>query len=149
MMNVEIEKSFVKEYIKKNRRDRILYELNNAKKRINAIGRFCHNAADYLIASKIVYKGTSLEHGMELLNVSNSKECYLISFDDDIDGKVFAPMEAMERIESIGMASIAIFTDFCVIKTEQSVGPAEVFFLKASNSAVADVYRTDPHRIHP
>ena len=138
MMNVEIEKRFVKEYIKKNRRDRMLYELNNAKKRINAIGRFCHRAADYLIASKIVYKGTSLEQGIEILNVAHSKECYLISY-DDIDGKVLAPMEAMERIESCGMASIAIFTDFCVIKTEQSVGPAEVFCLIASNSTVAEV----------
>lgn len=129
-MNIEIEKRFVKEYIKNNRRDRISFELNNTQKRKNAIGRFCHNAADYLDTSKIIYKGTSLKQGMDLLNAFNSKECYLISFDDDIDGKVLAATEAMESIESNGMASIAIFTEFCAIKTEQSVGPAEVFFLK-------------------
>lgn len=49
---------------------------------------FCHNAADYLISCKIVYKGTSLEKGIELFNISDSKKCYLISWDDDIVKKL-------------------------------------------------------------
>ena len=49
---------------------------------------FRHNAADYLISCKIVYKGTSLEKGVELFNISDSKKCYLISWDDDIVKKL-------------------------------------------------------------
>ena len=126
---MEIEESFIRKYIKKQRRDRIYYELTNTKKRKDAIGRFCHNAEDFLDRRKITYQGTDMAEGIELINRFSEKECYTISWDDEIDGGVYPALEAIDKINAVGMASIAIFENFCIVKTEQEQGPAEIFLL--------------------
>ena len=46
-MVAEIEKSFVKRFIKKTKQDRLLFELSG-KKRKHGIERFCHSTEDML-----------------------------------------------------------------------------------------------------
>lgn len=52
-MDKEKELLFVKNFIIKQKRERILYELASNKKRKNAISRFCHMASDYIDIKKL------------------------------------------------------------------------------------------------
>ena len=129
-MDLKIEESFVNKYISKNKRNRIYHELSNTKKRRRAIGRFCHNAMECIDNQMIKYQGEDFQYGMKLIRNFNDKECYLISWDDSIDGCLYEPLEAINKMDSIGMPSIAIFSNFCIIKTEQIMGAAEIFILE-------------------
>ncbi|MFR4475981.1 MAG: hypothetical protein ACLT3Y_01235 [Ruminococcus callidus] len=55
----EIEKSFVKRFIKKTKQDRLLFELSG-KKRQHGIERFCHNTEDLIDTERIAYSGNNL-----------------------------------------------------------------------------------------
>lgn len=131
-MNIEIEKKFVKDYIEKNRRERIYYELSSKKKRKQAIGRFCHNALACIDEGKIKYYGTNIEMGMDEVNLNKDEIGYLISWDDTIDGKQYKSNEAIEKMLSDGMAAIVVFSNICIIKTEQETGTADVLILQCS-----------------
>ena len=130
-MNRDIEKNFVNNYIIKSKRERIYYELSG-KKRKTAIGRFCHHALDYADESKIKYCGTDIEMGVNVVNLDKEKEAYLISWDDSVDGTMYKPCEAIEKIAAVGMASIVVFSDFCIIKTEQEIGAADILILQCN-----------------
>ena len=65
------------------------------------------------------------------MNIPHKGECYLISWDELVDGKILKTEEAIEKMRSDGMAAIAVFPDFCIIKTEQTVGPAEIYIMFA------------------
>ena len=128
-MDRDVEKRFVMDYIKKNRRERIYYELTSKKKRETAIGRFCHNAPDYTDNRKIIYYGTNIEKGLAGVDMDKEKAGYIISWDDAIDGKMYEPNEAIEKMFSVGMATIVIFSAICIIKGEQEIGMAEIWIL--------------------
>ena len=131
-MDRDIEKQFVKDYIKKNKRERIYYELSSKKKRKKAIGRFCHNALDCVDESKIKYYGTDIKIGVDGLILNREKVGYLISWDDTIDGKMYKPNEAIEKMFNVGMATIVIFSNCCIIKTEQEFGMADMLILQCN-----------------
>lgn len=131
-MDKDIEKKFVKDYIKKNRRERIYYELSSKKKRKKAIGRFCHNALDCVDESKIKYYGTNIKMGMDGVNLNREQVGYLISWDDTIDGKMYKPNEAIENMFTVGMATIVVFSNICIIKTEQEIGMADMLILQCN-----------------
>lgn len=128
-MNVNMEKKFVKEYIKKNKRDRIYYELSSAKKRKSAIGRFCHNAMDFIDERKVEYYGTDLSRVKEIIDKAYKKECYMISWDASVDGCMYKPFEAINIMNNMGMPSIVVFEDFCIIRTEQTSGTPEIIIM--------------------
>lgn len=41
-MDYSAEKHFVQTFIRRNRRERLLYELTTPKKRMDGVSRFCH-----------------------------------------------------------------------------------------------------------
>ena len=129
-MNKLIEENFVKSYIIKNRRERLLFELWG-KKRSDGICRFCHGADTLIDASKIKLKGQyiSTELG-NIVATAKSRKCYVISFFEELDGKEFNKDEVLELILGCGMPSIAVFDDFAIIETEQEQGPAIKYLLQ-------------------
>ena len=129
-MNKKIEEEFVNTYIVRNKRERILFELQS-KKRSAVVERFCHGADEMLIASKIKSKGKYiLDDIKEKILTSNAKMCYVISFFSDIDGKEFRKQDIIDKLIGAGMPSIAIFDDFVIIETEQEQGPAIKYLLE-------------------
>lgn len=56
-MDFDKEKLFVNRYLIKTRRERILYELGKSSKRLEALGRFCHDCCMYVDEKKIIYRG--------------------------------------------------------------------------------------------
>ncbi len=49
-----LEYEFVETFINKNKKDRLIYELRNIKKREHAVMRFCHNEKSIINENKIV-----------------------------------------------------------------------------------------------
>ena len=129
-MDQKTEEQFVQIYIAKNKRERLLFELQS-KKRSDGIGRFCHRTDELLINEKVKAKGPEIWEKIESrIRMSKAQTCYVISFFPDLDGKVFRKQEVMEKIIGRGMPSIAIFDDFTIIETEQEQGPAIKYLLE-------------------
>ena len=120
----EIEKAFIDQYVKKYKRERLLFELSG-KKRQHGIGRFCHNAEEMVKADKIVMSGNKL-FADEILAVAKqygtSGMCYIIAFNEYLDGKQCTLKEALKRVLSNGMAAIIVCDNFAVVETEQCEG---------------------------
>lgn len=133
-MEKEIEESFVKRYIVRNRQERLLYELGNKKKRIDGIARFCHGTPELIKESTIVYSGNDISFGelKELIDNSNEMSFYVISYYESLDAKFISSDSVLSEIIGRGMASIAIFNHFVIIETEQVQGPAMKYVLRSN-----------------
>lgn len=120
----EAEKSFVKKFIKKEKQDRLLFELSG-KKRQHGIERFCHNAEDMIDTERIVYSGNSLFPD-EILKITKQykvpESCYIIAYQKELDKKYVSFEDALGLVLGNGMAAIIICNDFAVIETEQYSG---------------------------
>ena len=83
----EIEQKFIRQFIVKSKRDRLLYELGG-KKRQNGIGRFCHNVDELLLKEKTILSGQDLSYD-EILQTAEktdpSKQWYIIAYDPTLD----------------------------------------------------------------
>ena len=123
-MVYEIEKAFVEQYVIKNRLERLLFELGG-KKRQHGIGRFCHNAEALVKAEKIVASGNKL-FADEIYSIAKqynaSGTCYIIAYNESLDGKQCKLKEALGRVLGNGMAAIIVCGNFAVIETEQCEG---------------------------
>lgn len=123
-MICEIEKAFVEQYVIKNKQERLIFELGG-KKRQHGIGRFCHNAEAMIKADKIVMSGNKL-FADEIWSIAKqynaSGPCYIIAYNESLDGKQCKLKEALGRVLSNGMAAIIVCDNFAVIETEQCEG---------------------------
>ena len=131
-MIYEIEKAFIDRYVMKNKQERLLFELGG-KKRQHGIGRFCHNAEEMIKADKIVMCGNKL-FADDILSMAKqyhaSGSCYIIAFNEYLDGKQCTLEEALNRVLSNGMAAIIVCDHFAVIETEQCVGTPMRYILR-------------------
>ena len=60
-MDYSAEERFIKNYIKKRYRERLLSELTTPKKRHTGLDRFCHQTSDLIDPAKIYLEGDDLE----------------------------------------------------------------------------------------
>lgn len=128
-MNKRIEEEFVNNYIVSNKRERLIFELQG-KKRRNGVDRFCHCVDNLVIKSAIKERGKYiLQELQKTITAAKTDKCYVISFFEDIDGKVMDKNEVLDTIIGRGMPSIVIFDDFVIIETEQEQGPAMKYLL--------------------
>ena len=119
-MNEIIEQSFIKNFIDKRYRDRLLFELSSDKKRRNAIDRFSHNAEELLNPQKILLKGditiSDIEAQLKQRKINASS--YVLSFEFS-DGHTCTPREALSYFEQSPTAVIVMFSDsIALIKAE-------------------------------
>ena len=120
----EAEKSFVKRFIKKEKQDRLLFELSG-KKRQHGIERFCHNAEDMIDTERIVYSGNNLLPD-EILKITKQykvpESCYIIAYQKELDKKYVSLADAFNLVLGNGMAAIIVCDNFVIIETEQCFG---------------------------
>ena len=120
----EIEKSFVKRFIKKTKQDRLLFELSG-KKRQHGIERFCHNTEDLIDTERIAYSGNNLflDEILRIIKQYKVQEsCYIIACQKALTKKDVSFEDALGLVLGNGMAAIIICNDFAVIETEQYSG---------------------------
>lgn len=130
-MNSEYENIFTEQFIVKERRERIRFELGG-KKRRDALSRFCHNSEDFLIMNRVIYSGNDISpNALIKLAEENckSKLCYIMAYNNDIDGIVCGIEEAVDKAVGNGMAAIIISDGFAIVETEQCLGSAQKYVL--------------------
>lgn len=135
MMNIDYEMIFVENIVMKDKRKRLKYELANKKKRKDAIGRFCHNSIQYINQDKIIIKSCDLdvrEISGIIKQYTSETQCYLISWDDETDGRIHNLEQALDLIYEEGMASILILEKVVVIKEEQESGAPMKYILRVN-----------------
>lgn len=131
-MDIEKEKMFVNRYIIKNKRERILYELNKPSKRLDALSRFCHDYYTYVDERKIIYRGKEITDKQlkEIVKkYGNENEGYMLCWDERYDSMDMAVDTAIPIMRNDGMCMIFMSGDICIISTEQTQGPKEIVVL--------------------
>lgn len=119
----EIEQRFLQDFVIKDKRDRLAYELGG-KKRRDGIGRFCHHAQDLLIPERIAAKGRLSPDEIRTLVKERriTGEWYCIAYDQELNARYFSFDDALQQVIGNGMAAILICGNMAIIETEQEYG---------------------------
>lgn len=123
-MDIDFERKFVENFVKKGKRDRLLFELSG-KRRINGIGRFCHNAGELLIKEKIIAQGNHLYHD-EIIKIAEkygiSEKWHIIAYNQNIDRMACKLGEALSLVLGNGMPAVIFSDAMAIVETEQCTG---------------------------
>ena len=125
------EQYFVQTYIKKNRRDRLLFELSAEKRRYDGLSRFCHQAGELLDPAKIIAAGDDLERRPEFLRFVKHHDdtCYVISPDYEMDGRTLQTKDAVSLAAAFYDAVVIIGSTFAIIFGEPMKGGRDKYLL--------------------
>lgn len=130
-MNCEYENIFTEQFIVRERRERIRFELGG-KKRRDALSKFCHDSENLLMMNRVIYSGNDISQSA-LIKLAEenckSKLCYIMAYNNDIDGIVCGIEEAVDKAVGNGMAAIIILDGFAIVETEQCFGNAQKYVL--------------------
>ncbi len=123
-MDIVLEQEFIENFIAKEWRERLAYELAS-KKRVAGLDRFSHNAEALLNRSRLVARTAKLEKkDME----SSDAIAYVLSY-EYLDGKYLEYGEAVEYLLQTPSAAISLFGNTCIVKSENE-GKAEYYICK-------------------
>ena len=130
-MDFSAETKFVKKYIRKNRQERILFELTKPAKRYDGLSRFCHQAGELINPSRISMEGEDLNHRAEFTAFvrKNNEICQMLSPDPFIDQKQLPLKEAISEAEMSTDAALIIGNGFAVVFTEAEKGGRNKYLL--------------------
>ena len=125
------EQYFVQTYIKKNRRDRLFFELSAEKRRYDGLSRFCHQAGELLDPAKIIAAGDDLERRPEFLRFVKHHDdtCYVISPDYEMDGRTLQTKDAVSLAAAFYDAVVIIGSTFAIIFGEPMKGGRDKYLL--------------------
>ena len=132
------EKRFAESFIRKNRRDRLLYELTDPDKRYDGLSRFCHQARDLLDPSRIIMEGEDLERRKDFLQFIHQHDgaCLILSPDGLLDGISLPLSEAIRRAVGCFDAVIILGDTFAVVYGEVMKGGRGKFLLSETGRDV-------------
>lgn len=130
-MDYSSEQHFVQTFIRKDRRERLLYELTTPDKRYNGVSRFCHQAKDLLSPSKIVMEGDDLDRRPEFDRFiqQHNETCSVLSPDYRIDGQQLPLREAVDLAIMCPDAVIILGSSFAVVFGEAVKGGRDKYLL--------------------
>ncbi|MDO8158526.1 hypothetical protein FKQ51_14390 [Bacillus toyonensis] len=135
-MDKEYEEAFVKKFFSKRLRDRVLFELFSPKKRRDALWRLNHNYNVALNEKYIVSITQRIANTDELLqllkNHGAEDSCYVMSLNENVDGKHLPLHIAVEKIAFYGLSSIisCVPDKLAYFQAEQDYGSRERYLLK-------------------
>ncbi|MBQ3403937.1 MAG: hypothetical protein IJG63_00760 [Oscillospiraceae bacterium] len=119
-MAYEAERRFVERFVRRDRRERLLYELTNQNKRYDGLSRFCHHTDELLDKGKLIMQGEDLDRRAEFLCFvkEHDERCLIMSPDGSLDGEVLPFNTAVERAVSCFDAVIILGSSFAVVLGE-------------------------------
>ena len=131
-----MEQRFVKNFINKNRQDRLLFELE--KKRMQAIDRFSHNIEDMIKIKKLVWSGEdlSLEKLKQIVgNIKNDDRVYIITSNILYDKNWLSISKALELFLQETSPVVVLFNnDLVLLKEENEFAKSRKFILSNKRS---------------
>jgi hypothetical protein len=129
----ETEKEFVKNFIRKECRERSLWILNHKKKRTDFIDKFNHNWNEMISEKDLTELNTksdfkTYEKIKSELNLNDSELCYVISY-NEFDKQFVELKRAFNEIQKSGFAGLIISQNGkkYYLKTEQEIGTTAKF----------------------
>ena len=134
-MDSEREDAFVRAFVLSNRRNRALFELKSAKKRIDFFQKLCHRSDTVLVGRfmhPIPPSDSAPQRLYALLRANGAPEhCYVMSYDWELDGLELPLVEALESAVGSGMPSIlsCIPSKLAYFEAEQEVGAPPRYLL--------------------
>lgn len=130
-MDKKTEKYFVNTYIRKDRRERLLYELSTPKKRYEGISRFCHCSKELIDPSKIAMEGDGIDRDRGFTDfLARHNEICLVLSPENCDEDLFLPLKESMDIASLGLdAMVIIGSCFAVVFGEPSKNGRDKFLL--------------------
>ena len=130
-MNYSNERHFVQAFIRKNRRERLIYELTTPEKRYDGISRFCHQARELLDLSKIIMEGEDLESRPEFKRFvqQHNETCFVLSPDSFLDEQILPLKDAVHQAILCPDAVLIIGSTFAVVFGEPMKGGRGKFLL--------------------
>ena len=133
-MDYRAERFFVSTFIRKDRRERLLLQLTSPSRRYEGISRFCHQAADLIDPSKILFKGKDLERQKAFTDFANghNETCLCLSPDPCLHERIL-PFEKAPGLAFMGCdAALIIGSSFAIVVGEAVKGGREKFLLSAA-----------------
>ena len=124
--------TFINNFIQKNKRERVYFEMTNSKRRKLFVNRLNHswdNIFEMKHLKQVDKENDSPEYVKKLLNIKGNDLCYVISNNIEYDDKFFAFDEIFIDIYWEGWASVIIniAADIVFLKTEQESGSPAKF----------------------
>lgn len=130
------EERFVRAFVRRERRERLLHELTNPKKRYRGLDRFCHTADELLNPAKMLAASTYTTWEQELAAFARKHAktaCAVLSPDPEIDGLELAFAEALAAAEASSDAAIVVGgaqgDAFAYVQAEAYLGPRDRWLL--------------------
>ena len=122
---------FVSNFIIKSKRDRMLFELTNSKKRSAFTNRLNHEVTDIFEVNKLrlLTKSTDIAVIRNMLSIKESDLCYVICHDENFDDTIVnfnTTLNTLHRNGS-GFVLIKISSGNIYIECEQVQGPADQY----------------------
>ena len=125
------EERFVRTFIRKERRERLLYELTTPKKRSRGLERVCHGAGDLLDPGKIRLRGEDMDRSpaFQVFVEEHDGSCLLLSPDASLDGLSVSFREAAGIAAAWPDAVVVIGEGFALVYGEPEKGGREKVLL--------------------
>ncbi len=130
-MNEDYEKHFVRSFVRKNRRERLLYELSKPEKRYDGISRFCHHAGELLDFERTVMSGEDLDRRPEFIRFVNEHDelCMVLSPDPGMDRRTLPAGDAVAQAVMCLDAAVIIGSTFAIVFGEPVKGGRDKYLL--------------------
>ena len=132
-MDHERERYFVQNFIKKERRERLMYELASIERQLAGIDRFSHHAADLLDPKKIAMQGEDLERRPEFRRFAETHDelCMILSTDFYMDEYLLPLGTAVMLAAESPEAALILGSSFAVVFGESMKGGRGKYLLTA------------------
>jgi hypothetical protein len=136
IMNGEYEEIIVKTFFTKRLQVRVMFELSSPKKRKEALNRLCHNYNKTLFENYMIEIPKPNSNHIEIASLLKKHgagdSCYVISFNEEIDGKQLPLLTALEHAVGFGLPSIisCIPNELAYFESEQGYGSSSRYILK-------------------
>lgn len=111
-----IESVFIEKCIKKEYRDRMIYELQSQKKREKALSRFAHSAGEVLQEYFSLVNISDLQDQLKI-NVNKTEKCYVIS--NGVYDKAFVNYDDAINILKQSYSSVILVFEKCIVVKEE------------------------------
>lgn len=123
-MDYSNERHFVQSFIRKDRRERLLYELTAPEKRYEGISRFCHQAKELLEPSRIIMMGEDLDRRPEFERFVHDHDeiCLVFSPGSCLDGQFLSLKAAIRQAVDYPDAVLIMGSTFAVVFGEPGKG---------------------------
>ena len=132
-MAYENEKRFVKLFVKKGRKQRLLYLLTDPQKRYAGLERFCHEAEELLDGKKLLMRGDDLTRRPEFIRfiAERNEPCLVLSPSLQTEGIRLFAVDAVGFAERCCDAVLAIGGTFALVFGEPEKGGRQKYLLSA------------------